>query len=136
MTWMTLGTSFASVLLCVSMFFIGAQRIKVDEGQFLELRLPRDSSCRGLPDFALIDSVRITLRGDRRWVGDREVRTDDELAMVIGSRLRGRDVQIGIDALPDEPWANLIHHIDLCKRYGWDEIVFAVPKEERDGWIK
>jgi biopolymer transport protein ExbD len=126
---LSLGVSCAGVLLCVGSYVAYGQEFPHVREPYLELRLPKDRSCCGVPDYALIDSVRVTLRDGRRWVGDREVRTDDELVMVIGTRLRGREVPIGIDALKDAPWRELVRVIGLCKQHGFEDVVLAAPRE-------
>lgn len=114
---------FLGVALCTWTYYTSGHHWKSLDGKF-EVRLPRDRSCTPPSYFEAEDRLRVQLRYDesgrlRRWVGGVEVGPDDELRAAID---KGRhpelDVPLGIDALRDMSWAEIVRTMGLCAKQG------------------
>lgn len=129
--------SLASVAFGLWMFFTSAHYRKTLDGKF-EVWLPKDGSCIPGNYFEAKDRLRLQLRYDgtgglRRRVGGREVRSDEELMAAID---QGRDpdlnVPVGIDALLDMSWGEIVRTMGLCKRRGFRvELVAPIEVSQR-----
>lgn len=116
-------TSFASVVICLWMFFTSAQYQKTLEGK-LEVRLPQDRSLTPLKYYETMDNLRIRLRYDEagrlaRWVGETPIHTDEELMAALTERRDDEwDVPVGIDAQDEMAWAEIVRTMGLCEKQG------------------
>ena len=133
-------TAMVDVIFCLCLFFMCSLKFKQLEGK-IETWLPKD---RGVlqtpPPKIVLEEIRVFMR----WldgqtvikVGNRPpVKSDTELMQIIlqmsndFKKLGKSDFPVLIDALPDVPWRDVIHVLDLCKVEKLERIEFAAPLE-------
>ena len=133
-------TAMVDVIFCLCLFFMCSLKFKQLEGK-IETWLPKD---RGVlqtpPPKIVLEEIRVFMR----WldgatvikVGNRApVKSDTELMQIIlqmsndFKKLGKSDFPVLIDALPDVPWRDVIHVLDLCKVEKLERIEFAAPME-------
>ena len=133
-------TAMVDVIFCLCLFFMCSLKFKQLEGK-IETWLPKD---RGVlqtpPPKIVLEEIRVFMR----WldgqtvikVGNRApVKSDTELMQIIlqmsndFKKLGKSDFPVLIDALPDVPWRDVIHVLDLCKVEKLERIEFAAPLE-------
>jgi len=133
-------TAMVDVIFCLCLFFMCSLKFKQLEGK-IETWLPKD---RGVlttpPPKIVLEEIRVFMR----WVdgqtitkvGNRApVKSDTELMQIIlqmsndFKKLGKADFPVLIDALPEVPWRDVIHVLDLCKVEKLERIEFAAPME-------
>ena len=123
--------AFAAVISCLWMF-VSSASFKTSEG-WIEVTLPKDGG-KSTQDYDDAEErLRLTLRFDsgrlRRWVNGLEVGSDEDLMKAIDrNRSRRWDIPVGIDALRDMSWREIVRTMGLCQKVGF-RVSFAAPVE-------
>jgi biopolymer transport protein ExbD len=129
------------VIFCLCLFFMCSLKFKQLEGK-IEAWLPTD---RGNEQTMVQNPIMEEIRVFMRWrdgrtirkVGNRPEAPDDLTLMQTINEMSNNMKKLGksefpvlIDALPDVPWRDVIHVLDLCKQSKLDRIQFAQPMPE------
>jgi biopolymer transport protein ExbD len=134
-------TAMVDVIFCLCLFFMCSLKFKQLEGK-IESWLPKDRGVsQAPPEKIVLEEIRVFMRWDGGKttvkVGNRKAVTDvDAELMPIILQMAGdwkkagkTDFPVLIDALPDVPWRDVIHILDLCKKENLERIEFAAPME-------
>jgi biopolymer transport protein ExbD len=135
-------TAMVDVIFCLCIFFMCSFHFKQLEGR-IDAWMPKDKGPNAAPvDLKpILEEIRVFMRWDAatgttlRKVGNTAVGSDSELMEAI--RVRKSDYErIGktefpvlIDALPEVPWQEVVHVLDLCKAAKLPKIEFAEPMQ-------
>jgi len=126
-------TALAGVAFCLWVFFTSSLPGKTLE-TCIEVSLPKDGSKSTLDYDEAKERLRVQLRYDHagrldRWVGGKAVHSDQELMDEIASRRHSRwDLPVGIDALREMSWREIVRTMGLCERRGF-KAELAAPQE-------
>jgi biopolymer transport protein ExbD len=132
------------VIFCLCLFFMCSLKFKQLEGK-IETWLPKDRGVEQTPpEKVVLEEIRVFMR----WVDGRTVTKvgnrpavpdgpggDIVLMQTINQmsndykKLGKTEFPVLIDALPDVPWKDVIHVLDLCKKDKLERIEFAAPIE-------
>jgi len=135
-------TAMVDVIFCLCLFFMCSMHFKQLEGK-IETWLPKDRGVNQTQvDKVVLEEIRVFMRWDAgsnstiRKVGNRAaVSTDQELMQVIlqmasdYKRAGKTEFPVLIDAMPEVPWQDVIHVMDMCKKEAIERIEFAAPME-------
>jgi hypothetical protein len=112
--------AFLSVGMGAWMLFTSGMYRKTLEGK-IEVGFPKDRSCTPLSYFKTEDRLHLELWGDgRRWVGGREVGSDEELVAALeAGRHPDLDVPVGVQASRDTSWREVVRTMGLCVKGGF-----------------
>ncbi|MCE9595237.1 MAG: biopolymer transporter ExbD [Planctomycetes bacterium] len=131
-------TPLIDVIFCLCVFFMCSFRFKQLEGKF-DTWLPKDKGNKNtVIQSDMPKEVRIALFWDKvagktiRRMGDREVRSDEELQNLIRDAYRDLvlanhpDAPVTIDAQGAVPWNEVMKVVNMCKREKIEKIEFAL----------
>src|SRR5262245_56999166 len=137
-------TAMVDVIFCLCLFFMCSMHFKQLEGK-IETWLPKDRGVMNTKvEKVVLEEIRVFMRWDvasnstTRRIGNRAPATsDDDLMTVIVAmredyRKAGKplsEIPVLIDAMPEVPWKDVIHVMDLCKQKEMERIEFAAPIE-------
>ena len=135
-------TAMVDVIFCLCLFFMCSMHFKQLEGK-IDTWLPKDRGVNQAPvEKVVLEEIRVFMRWDpatnttTRKVGNRgAVGSDDDLMTIIRQmagdykRAGKSEFPVLIDAMPEVPWKDVIHVMDLCKKENMERIEFAAPFE-------
>jgi len=123
-------TAIVDIVFCLCLFFMTSIHFKELEGK-IETWMPKEGGRPG--PATLHDQIRVTLKWNPEAgrtlakVGSREVRSDDEMAVLLRRYPKSPDLSVALDAGADVPWRDAVRVVDLCRRTGFDRVEFTEP---------
>lgn len=135
-------TAMVDVIFCLCLFFMCSFHFKQVEGK-IDAWLPKHGNQPGeVKDKVRLEEIRVFMKWDAasgvtvRKIGSRTPATSDADLMAVVRALKAdydragkTEVPVLIDAIPDVPWTDVVHLVDLLKAEKLSQIEFVEPME-------
>jgi len=136
-------TAMVDVIFCLCIFFMCSFHFKQLQGK-IDTWLPKNRGIfGGTPSEVITNEIVVILRMSadataviRKVKGHQPASSDQELMSAVVQMAddynKSGDTKypLVIDAMPDVPWQDVVHVMDLCKQNKIERIEFAAPERQ------